>query len=105
MSKTLGFIVGLVGRLYVLGELYVGEAGRANAKCGNENIQMAFFSNRLILTIGWAIYPMGYFIEHLGGGIDVNSVNIIYNLADFLNKIIFGMIIYKAATQDTRSNV
>ena len=104
MSKTLGFIVGLVGWLYVLGELYVGEAGRANAKCGNENIQMAFFSNRLILTIGWAIYPMGYFIEHLGGGIDPNSVNIIYNLADFLNKIVFGMIIYKAATQDTRAN-
>jgi len=63
-----------------------------------------FFSNRLILTIGWAIYPMGYFIEHLGGGIDPNSVNIIYNLADFLNKIVFGMIIYKAATQDTRAN-
>ncbi len=37
---------------------------------GNENIQMVFFSNRLIITIGWAIYPMGYFIEHLGGGID-----------------------------------
>ena len=32
MSKTLGFIVGLVGWLYILGELYVGEAGRANAK-------------------------------------------------------------------------
>ena len=29
MSKTLGFIVGLVGWLYVLGELYVGEAGSA----------------------------------------------------------------------------
>jgi hypothetical protein len=36
MSKTLGFIVGLVGWLYVLGELYVGEAGRANAKCGSK---------------------------------------------------------------------
>ena len=33
MSKTLGFIVGLVGWLYILGELYVGEAGRANSKC------------------------------------------------------------------------
>ena len=50
MSKTLGFIVWLAGWLYVLGELYVGEAGRANAKCGNENIQMVFFSNRLIIS-------------------------------------------------------
>ena len=104
MSKTLGFIVWLVGWLYILGELYVGEAGRANARCGNENIQMVFFSNRLIITIGWAIYPMGYSIEHLGGGIDPNSVNIIYNLADFLNKIVFGLIIYKAAIQDMRVN-
>ena len=104
MSKTLGFIVGVVGWLYILGELYVGEAGRANAKCGNEKIQMAFFANRLILTIGWAIYPIGYFIEHLGGGIDINSVNVVYNLSDFLNKIVFGMIIYKAATEDTRIN-
>lgn len=74
-----------------------------------QNVEMKIskwhFLNRLILTIGWAIYPMGYFIEHLGGGIDPNSVNIIYNLADFLNKIVFGLIIYKAATQDTRSNV
>jgi bacteriorhodopsin len=104
MSKTLGFIVGIVGWLYILGELYVGEAGRANARCGNEKIQMAFFANRLILTIGWAIYPIGYFIEHLGGGIDINSVNVVYNLSDFLNKIVFGMIIYKAATEDTRIN-
>jgi len=104
MSKTLGFIVGVVGWLYILGELYVGEAGRANARCGNEKIQMAFFANRLILTIGWAIYPIGYFIEHLGGGIDINSVNVVYNLSDFLNKIVFGMIIYKAAIEDTRIN-
>lgn len=104
MSKTLGFIVGVVGWLYILGELYVGEAGRANASCGNEKIQSAFFANRLILTIGWAIYPIGYFIENLGGGIDINSINVVYNLSDFLNKIVFGLIIYKAATEDTRIN-
>ena len=31
---------------------------------------------------------------------NINSLNVIYNLADFLNKIIFGMIIYSAAIQD-----
>ena len=29
-------------------------------------------------------------------------LNIIYNLADVLNKIIFGMIIYSAALEDTK---
>ena len=63
---------------------------------------MAFFANRLIITIGFSIYHIGYFIEHLAGGANINSLNIIYNLADILNKIIFGMIIYGAALNDTK---
>ncbi len=103
MSATLGFLIGLVGWLYILGELYMGEAGRVNASSGNDATHLAFNGLRLILTIGWAIYPLGYFIEHLGGGVDTNSLNIIYNLADFLNKIIFGFVIYRAAMNDTRA--
>ena len=102
MSATLGFIIGVVGWLYILGELYMGEAGRANLESGNEATHMAFNGLRLILTIGWAIYPLGYFINNLGGGIDVNSLNIVYNLSDFLNKVIFGFVIYKAAMNDTQ---
>ena len=63
---------------------------------------MAFFANRLIVTIGFSIYHIGYFIEHLGGGVNISSLNVIYNLGDILNKIIFGMIIYSAASQDTK---
>lgn len=103
MSATLGFLIGLVGWLYILGELYMGEAGRVNAESGNESTHLAFNGLRLIVTIGWAIYPLGYFIEHLGGGVDTNSLNIIYNLADFLNKIIFGFVVYRAAMNDTHS--
>jgi uncharacterized membrane protein len=103
MSTTLGFLIGLVGWLYILGELYMGEAGRVNARSGNDATHLAFNGLRLIVTIGWAIYPLGYFIEHLGGGVDTNSLNVIYNLADFLNKIIFGFVIYRAAMNDTRA--
>jgi len=103
MSATIGFLIGLIGWLYILGELYMGEAGRINASTDNEATHLAFNGLRLILTIGWAIYPLGYFIQHLGGGVDTNSLNIIYNLADFLNKIIFGFVIYRAAMNDTRS--
>jgi len=48
------------------------------------------------------IFTFGYFIEHLGGGVNISSLNVIYNLGDILNKIIFGMIIYGAASQDTK---
>ena len=97
MSVTLGFLIGMVGWLYVLGELYLGEASTANAGSGHERSQMAFTSLRLIVTIGWAIYPLGYFMQHLAGGVDVNTLNVIYNFADILNKLIFGLVIYKAA--------
>ena len=103
MSATLGFLIGMVGWLYVLGEIYMGEAGKANAKSENENLNMAFNSLRLIVTIGWAIYPLGYFIEHLGGGIEVNSLNVIYNLVDFLNKLVFCLVIYRLAVKDSKA--
>ena len=105
MSATLGFIIGIVGWLYILGELYMGEASRCNIESGNEATHMAFNGLRLILTIGWAIYPLGYFINNLGGGVDVNSLNIIYNLTDFLNKIIFGFVVYRAAMNDTQARL
>lgn len=102
MSPTLGFLIGMVGWLYVLGELYMGEAGDANARSENRHLNTAFDSLRLIVTIGWAIYPLGYFIEHLGGGVEVNSLNVVYNLADFLNKLVFGLIVYRLAVKDSR---
>ena len=35
----------------------------------------------------------------MGSG-DVQALNIIYNLADFVNKIAFGVVIWVAATSD-----
>jgi len=34
----------------------------------------------------------------------VNSLNIIYNLSDFLNKIIFGFVVYLAAVGAERKD-
>jgi hypothetical protein len=41
----------------------------------------------MIITVGWAIYPLGYVFGYLTGGMDANTLNVIYNLADFLNKV------------------
>ena len=38
----------------------------------------------------------------LTGGVDANALNVIYNLADFVNKIAFGLVIWAAAMQNTR---
>ena len=97
VSPTLGFLVALAGGLYILGELYLGEASRINADSGERKAQSAFNAMRLIATIGWAIYPLGYFMEYLGGGVDSGSINLIYNLADFLNRIAFALVVWQAA--------
>ncbi|MDA9687722.1 bacteriorhodopsin-like [Candidatus Pelagibacter sp.] len=93
-----GFLIGMAGWIYILYEIFSGEAGKAAAKSGNKALVTAFGAMRMIVTVGWAIYPLGYVFGYLTGGVDANSLNVIYNLADFLNKIAFGLVIWAAAT-------
>jgi len=97
INKYFGFIIGMVGWIYILYEIFSGEAGRAADKSGSKPFVTAFSALRMIVTIGWAIYPVGYIFGYLTSGVDPNSLNVIYNLADFINKIAFGLIIWAAA--------
>ena len=99
INATLGFVIGMAGWVYILYEVFSGEAGKKAAKSGNKALVTAFGAMRMIVTVGWAIYPLGYIFGYLTGGVDANSLNVIYNAADFLNKIAFGLIIWAAAMQ------
>ena len=101
INATLGFVIGMAGWIYILYEIFAGEAGKTNANSGNAACQMAFSTCRLIVTIGWAIYPIGYFLGYLGGGADPDTLNLVYNVADFVNKIAFGLFIWAAAVSDS----
>ena len=92
INALLGFIIGMAGWFYILYEVFSGEAGKLAAKSGNKTLATAFSAMRMIVTIGWAVYPLGYVFGYLTGGVDANSLNVIYNAADFLNKIAFGLI-------------
>ena len=101
INAMLGFIIGMAGWIYVLYEIFSGEAGKAAAKSGNKGLVTAFGAMRMIVTVGWAIYPLGYVFGYLTGGVDATSLNVIYNIADFLNKIAFGLVIWAAAMQQS----
>ena len=101
INSMLGFIIGMAGWIYILYEIFSGEAGKVAAKSGNKGLVTAFGAMRMIVTVGWAIYPLGYVFGYLTGGVDANSLNVIYNLADFLNKIAFGLVIWAAAMQQS----
>ena len=91
----------LIGSLVMLIGGYCGEAGKSMAKSGNKSLVTAFSALRMIVTVGWAIYPLGYIFGYLTGGIDDAALNVIYNLADFVNKIAFGVIIWSCAVANS----
>jgi bacteriorhodopsin len=101
INATLGFVIGLAGWAYILYEIFAGEAGKVAADEAPESVKSAFSLMRWIVTIGWAIYPLGYFFGYLTGGVDANSLNLIYNVADIVNKIGFCLAIWAAATTET----
>jgi bacteriorhodopsin len=101
INAMLGFLIGMAGWIYILFEVFSGEAGKMAAKSGNKGLVTAFGAMRMIVTVGWAIYPLGYVFGYLTGGVDANSLNVIYNLADFINKIAFGLVIWAAAMSST----
>jgi bacteriorhodopsin len=104
MAVMPAFIIGMVGWAYILYEVFLGQAGKINASEAPESVQSAFKLMRLIVTIGWAVYPVGYFFGYLTGqdpATSANALNVIYNFADVLNKIAFGVIIWTAAVAET----
>ena len=100
--EFLGFVIWMGAWIYILYEIFVGEAGKLVVRSTNKALVTAFETMRMIVTIGWAIYPLGYvFGPTLTGGVDSNTLNVIYNFADLINKIAFGLIIWIAATANT----
>ena len=102
IGTTPGFIIGMLGWLWIIYEVFVGEASKINAASGNAPSQAAFKALRLIVTVGWSIYPIGYILGYFTGGVDDASLNVVYNLADFVNKIAFGIAIWLAAVRDSQ---
>lgn len=104
MSVLPAFVIGMLGWAYILWEIFAGEASKINASQAPANVQSAFNLMRWIVTIGWAIYPVGYYFGYLTNADPVTSMkvlNIVYNLADVLNKIAFGVIIWSVAVSES----
>jgi len=78
-----GFWIGMVAWLYIIWEVFKGEASQISASKGTVASKKAFNALRLIVTVGWAIYPIGYYLGYTGSA-DAGTLNIVYNLADLL---------------------
>ena len=102
MDPTFAWLIGMVAWIYIIYEIWAGDA-KAASKEASEGVQFAFTWMTYILTFGWAIYPVGYLYGMDADADGQNMLNIVYNIADVVNKTAFGLMVWYAATIDTKA--
>merc|ERR1712051_575555 len=107
VNAWVGFMVGMAGWFFILYEIFLGEAGSVAASGDKVNVHVksSFNTMRFIVTVGWSIYPLGYFFGYLLGSVNDSALNLVYNLADFVNKIGFCLAIWASAKKDTEGKL
>lgn len=98
MDYWVGFWIGMVGWAIVLYEIFLGAASKVSAASASPSLKSAFNALRLFALIGWTIYPIGYVMQ------DPGSLNVVYNIADAVNKIGWGLVIYVLAVKDSKAS-
>ena len=95
---------------YIVWMVFRGDVAKLANSAGGQVAKANKALGKFVL-IGWGIYPIGYILGTTGGlfgmdlGIDANTevLNLCYNLADAINKIGFGLVIYSLAIADNKA--
>merc|ERR1711920_735581 len=96
IPPIIGFALGMAGWAFILFEIFAGEAGKVAAGGEvNKYVQESFSTMRYIV-------PLGYFFGYLMGAVNDDVLNLVYNLADFVNKIAFCLAIWQSAKNSTQ---
>ena len=90
IDRTHGFILGSIFWIYIMYEIFYGELHKFKKKINNNSIHFIYDALKWIITIGWAIYPIGYLLN-------TTDMNLTYNIGDFINKILYVLIIWYGA--------
>lgn len=88
---------------YIAYLIWFGEVAKLSQTAGPQ-VEKATRVLAWFVLVGWAIYPLGYILGTPGGffGIQLvsdttaasHAMDIVYNIADAINKIGFGLVIY-----------
>ena len=94
---------------YIVYLIWFGEVAKLAATSGPQVLKATKILSWFVL-VGWAIYPLGYILGTPGGlfGIQLvanpaaasHAMDIVYNIADAVNKIGFGLVIYNLSRSE-----
>lgn len=114
MAKMVGFVIGVSCWLYIVYSTFAGTASQYAKGLTSNASKQAFGTLRLIVSVGWTIYPIGFAIAYLcyfdqpAGDLSqlaLGALNITYNLADLINKGAFGLCVWSAAASDKENTL
>jgi bacteriorhodopsin len=109
-SNVMWGIISTLGWAVIIYEVYFGEASKKAAESTSEAVRSGYSVMRWFTLVGWAIYPIGYMLlpgnllSGLVEGVDLTKsspVDLAYNIADAVNKIGFGLVVYTIAKNAT----
>ena len=103
-------IWGLISGLFyfaIVYEIWFGGAAKLAKAAGGDLLK----SHKMLcwfVLVGWAIYPLGYMLGTDGWYTSIvgsGSVDVVYNIADAINKIGFGLVVYTLAVKSTSADL
>jgi len=106
--SVLWFALSMLGYIYILYTAWFGEVAQLAAKSGNDSVKKGVRILAWFILVGWAIYPIGYMCMpggwlNTGLGWNSGNVDLFYNIADAINKIGFGLVVYSIAVSSKKA--
>lgn len=92
------------GYLYIVYEVFAGDVAKLTKSSNSPALGRAMFLMKIFITLGWAIYPIGYMVlpgNLLAGISNEANIDLFYNIADAINKIGFGLVVYTVAVAES----
>ena len=108
IDGMLGLILGGVGWAMIIvatGTPWSSGKGVDNSKIAPE-LMWSTNALRYFIVVGWIIYPIGYLFNPEAGVLDTVSAEVmavLYNIADMINKIGFGVVAWMGAKKATEA--
>lgn len=98
-------VISTIGYIYILYVVWFGEVKKLADNSNNPAVVRGVRALAWFVLVGWAIYPIGYMCMpggwlNVGLGWESSNVDLFYNIADAVNKIGFGLVIYGIAVSD-----